>query len=253
MTEIYHAGALEVRTFENRVTMGQAAADAIALAVAEMLNEKEEINMLFAAAPSQEEFLAGFRQKNNLPWERIHAFHMDEYIGLSPEAPQSFGTFLRERLFEKLPFKTVNYLNGNSADPEEECARYARLLEENEIDIVCMGIGENGHLAFNDPPVADFEDKFMVKIVELDDVCRQQQVNDGCFASKSEVPLKAITLTIPALLKSRKIFAIVPGITKAGAVYHTLKSKVSTNVPSTILRTRQNAVLFIDKNSASLL
>lgn len=249
----FKSGNLEVRRLNNRSAMGQAAADTVALAVAEMLYEKEEVNMVFAAAPSQEEFLAAFQQKSYLAWDRINAFHMDEYIGLAPDAPQRFGVFLRDRLFEKQPFKSVNYINGTAADTGEECARYTRLLEENKIDIVCMGIGENGHLAFNDPPVADFEDPFTVKVVELDDVCRQQQVNDGCFASKSQVPVQAITLTIPALLNARRLFVIVPGPTKAQAVYNTLYCDISTQVPSTILRNQPHALLFTDQHSGALL
>lgn len=253
MLKTFKAGHLEIRQYDNRQIMGQAAADTVALAVAELLSQKEEVNILFAAAPSQNEFLSELQQKRYLAWDRINAFHMDEYIGLAPEAPQGFGVFLRDRLFDRRPFKSIYYLNGNAPDPEEECRRYARLLTEKETDIVCLGIGENGHLAFNDPPVADFEDKSMVKVVELDDVCRQQQVNDGCFALKSQVPVRALTLTIPALLKARKIFVIVPGPTKAQAIYNTVNCPVSTQVPSTILRNQRNAVLFIDKNSGSLL
>ena len=147
----------------------------------------------------------------------------------------------------------MHYINGNASNPEEECSRYAALLEANPVDLVCMGIGENTHIAFNDPHVADFNDPLMVKLVELDEVSRMQQVHDGCFASIEEVPRMAITLTIPALLKAASIVCVVPGINKAQAVYHTINSPVSALYPSTALRQHENASLYLDVNSASLL
>ncbi|RZJ88243.1 MAG: glucosamine-6-phosphate deaminase, partial [Chryseobacterium sp.] len=177
----------------------------------------------------------------------------DEYIGLAADAPQGFGNFLRHRLFDKFNFKSVNYLNGNADDISAECERYTTLLTQNKVDIVCMGIGENGHLAFNDPPVADFEDKDTVKVVKLDEVCRQQQVNDGCFATLDEVPRRALTLTIPALLSAIYINCVVPGPTKAIAVANTLNSQISTENPATILRKHVKTVLFLDGDSSKLL
>lgn len=135
---------------------------------------------------------------------------MDEYIGIHAEAPQSFGNFLRQRIFDKVPFKTVNYLNGQAENLEEECKRYSELLLRHPVDIVCLGIGENGHIAFNDPDVANFNDSQLVKVVELDPICRQQQVNEKCFETFDLVPAKALTLTIPALLKADWMFCIVP-------------------------------------------
>ena len=175
---------------------------------------------------------------------------MDEYRGLPPAHPQRFGIFLRERIFSKLPFKQVYYLNEGGSDEREEGARYATLLEQHKTDITCMGIGENTHLAFNDPHVARFHDPELVKIVDLDAACKQQQVNDGCFASTAEVPSYAYTLTIPALLRASHVFCMVPGRNKAQAVLHTLTAAVSEWYPSTCLREHRNAVLFLDEDSA---
>ena len=243
---------IDVRIYEERKSMGAAAAEKFAKEVAAILKTKEQISVVFAAAPSQNEFLAALDYEN-LDWSRINAFHMDEYISLAADAPQGFGNFLRHRLFDKFNFKSVNYLNGNAHDINAECERYTTLLNQNKVDIVCMGIGENGHLAFNDPPVADFEDKHTVKVVELDEICRQQQVNDGCFANINEVPKRALTLTIPTLLSATYINCVVPGPTKAEAVKNTLQAEITTKNPATILRTHSNAVLFLDSDSSSLI
>lgn len=241
---------LDVKVFETRKEMGEAAAKLAAEKINELLSQKEEVNMIFAAAPSQNEFIESLIQKE-INWSRINAFHMDEYIGLEAGAPQAFGNFLKEKIFGKVPFKSINYLNGNTTNPEEECKRYAGLLKEYPTDIVCMGIGENGHIAFNDPPVADFNDPKLVKIVALDNECRQQQVNDGCFANFDAVPTHALTLTVPALMSGKYVYCVVPGELKATAVYNTLNQKQSEEYPSTILRSHPNAILYLDKKSSS--
>jgi glucosamine-6-phosphate deaminase len=241
---------LKVRIFETRSLMGIAAAEALSQRIRELLETKEFVNIIFAAAPSQNEFLAELKEKD-VDWNQINAFHMDEYVGLNRDAPQGFGNFLKERLFEKVPLREVHYLNGNATDLEQECKRYAELLDKNPTDIVCLGIGENTHLAFNDPHVADFNDPKIVKLVDLDEKCRLQQVNDGCFSTLDEVPTHALTITIPALFKADYAYAVVPGELKANAIYHTLNSKMDENYPSTILRKHKNAVLFIDEGSAT--
>jgi len=175
---------------------------------------------------------------------------MDEYIGLDEHAPQSFARYLKEHLFDKIPFKSIHYLRGNGEDLAVECRRYAALLKQLPPDIVCMGIGENNHIAFNDPPVADFNDPEMVKVVVLDADCRQQQVNDGCFASIAVVPERALTLTISALVQGRHIVCIVPGERKANAVYHTLHSPITEQYPSTILRQHHAVEMFLDRDSS---
>jgi glucosamine-6-phosphate deaminase len=187
---------IHVRIFDTRDELGKAAAMAVAETIRQLLATRPVINMVFAAAPSQNEFLAALIGQP-LDWDRINAFHMDEYLGLGPDAPQSFGYYLRTHLFEKVPFQSVHLFNGLAAHPQAECQRYAALLEAHPTDILCLGIGENNHLAFNDPPVADFHDPAAVKIVSLDADCRQQQVNDGCFPTLADVPKQALTITIP--------------------------------------------------------
>jgi glucosamine-6-phosphate deaminase len=246
---------LKVKIFENRSLMGAAAAEAVSEKISELLKTKKYVNIVFAAAPSQNDFLASLTQ-SEVAWNRINAFHMDEYVGLDKDAPQLFGNYLRERLFGKVAFREVYYINGNADNAERECKRYSELLERYPTDIVILGIGENTHIAFNDPHVADFDDPKIVKIVDLDEKNRMQQVdpNDNiCFKTIEEVPTHAITLTVPALFKADYAYAIVPGEKKAGAIYHTLHSEVQENYPSTILRRHKNAVLYIDEKSAGKL
>ncbi len=245
--------SLETKVYETREEMGKAAAEAAASAVAALLEKQELVRMIFAAAPSQNEFLKYFMQDERVDFQRIVAFHMDEYVGLSSEAPQGFGNFLRDRLFGLVPFKAVYYINGNAEDMDAECVRYKKLLEEAPIDIVCMGIGENGHIAFNDPHVADLKDSKSVKLVELDDVCRMQQVHDGCFAKIEDVPKQAVTLTVPRLIHAGQHFCIVPAKTKSWAVKESLYGPLSAECPATTLRICKNAKLYLDKDSAELL
>ncbi len=178
---------------------------------------------------------------------------MDEYIGLSTDAAQGFGNFLNEKLFKMVKFKSVTFINGQNCNLQEECERYANLLNQQKIDIVCMGIGENAHIAFNDPHVAFFDDKEAVKIVALDETCRNQQVNDGCFSSLEQVPTHAITLTIPMLISADYIYCMVPAKTKAAAVKNVVTQEVSEQCPSSILRRCNQAIMYIDKDSGSLL
>ncbi len=255
MTRILNLQQLRVKISDTRAEMGCGAADDIAEAIREVLSHKEVCNMIFAAAPSQNEMLAALAAQPDIEWERVNAFHMDEYIGLAPDAPQGFANFLREALFDKVPFRSVNCLDGAAAtaDAAGECARYSALLCREPVDITCMGIGENGHIAFNDPPVADFDDPELVKLVALDEVCRSQQVHDGCFASLDEVPTHALTLTVPALMNAARVFCVVPAATKAGAVRDTMLGEVSTACPASILRRHKDATLYLDQDSASLL
>lgn len=243
---------LRVLVFENRRQMGQAAARDVAATITELLGKQDFVNMIFAAAPSQNEFLEALIAAQGIDWQRINAFHMDEYIGLPENDARLFASFLQEKIFGRLPFHTINYIDGNAADSQAECLRYAELLQQYPPDIVCMGIGENGHLAFNDPPVADFNDPEAVKVVTLDAACRQQQVNDGCFGTITEVPVSAITLTIPALLSAKYSYCMVPGEKKAQAVYNTLHREIIERYPSTILRRHPAAVLYLDTNSSAL-
>lgn len=248
----FSADQLKVRLYETRDEMGADAAAMAANTIRGLLAKQENVNIIFAAAASQNEFLQALISED-IDWARINAFHMDEYIGLPAGATQRFGHFLDERLFKKVPFRNVFYLDGGAANIEVECKRYADLLKQYPVDITCMGIGENAHLAFNDPHVADFNDTSDVKVVDLDEACKQQQVNEGCFPEVKMVPGDALTLTIPALLRAPYIFCIVPGASKAMAVYHTLNNAIEEKYPSTILRTHPNTYLFIEKESAGAL
>ena len=244
---------LQVEIYENRTLMGEAAARDIKAKIAELLSQKSEINMIFAAAPSQNDVLKALVEDKEIEWNRVNAYHMDEYIGLDKDAPQGFGNFLKAHIFGLVPFKSVNYIDITTTNPDEEANRYGKLLQENPTDIVIMGIGENGHIAFNDPPVADFEDEKWVKAVKLDEICRQQQVNDGCFASIDKVPTHAMTLTVPMLIKAPYLFCIVPAPTKAKAVYETLNGSIDEHCPASILRKHFNAKLYLDNESSKLL
>ena len=249
----FNKDLLKVNVYDSREEMGAAAAADVKAAILRALDKKKTINMIFAAAPSQNEVLANLATDKEIPWGRVNAFHMDEYIGLDKNAPQGFGNFLRDHIFGIAPFASVNYIRIDAPDADEECERYSKLLRENPVDIVVLGIGENGHIAFNDPPFADFKDTKLVKTVKLDEVCRNQQVNDGCFASIDDVPTHALTLTVPALMSGSELYCIVPAKTKAKAVYETVNGEVGEACPASVLRTHKNATLYLDPDSASLL
>jgi glucosamine-6-phosphate deaminase len=241
---------LSVKVYATRDDMGRAAACDVAERMQQLLATQARVRMVFAAAPSQNEFLATLSTLSGLDWSRVEAFHMDEYLGLPPGASQGFGLFLRERLFARVKPGRVEYIDG-AADPQDECTRYGALVQERPVDIVCAGVGENGHMAFNDPPVADFADPYTVKVVTLDEVCRMQQVHDGAFPSFDAVPQSALTLTIPALMSARWLYSIVPGPTKTVAVRKTLQDPIATACPATIMRHHPCAVLYLDRDSAA--
>ena len=249
----YKVDKLTVEIYENRTLMGEASARDIKAKIAELLKEKAEINMIFAAAPSQNDVLKALVEDKEIEWNRVNAYHMDEYIGLDKNAPQGFGNFLKAHIFGLVPFKSVNYIDITTTNPDSEAERYGKLLLDNPTDIVIMGIGENGHIAFNDPPVANFKDEKVVKPVKLDEICRQQQVNDGCFKSIDDVPTHAMTLTVPTLVKAPYLFCIVPAPTKANAVYETLNGSIDEHCPASILRLQDNAILYLDDQSSKLI
>lgn len=244
---------LNVKIWPTREEMGAAAAADASALIQKLQKQKEHLNLVFAAAPSQNEFLKALSQDSRIDFSRITAYHMDEYIGLPADAPQGFGNFLKAHIFGLCPFAEVHYINGGNPDPEKECLRYSELLSKVHIDVVLMGIGENGHIAFNDPSIADFHDPKMVKVVTLEQVCRQQQVNDGCFEKLEQVPEQAITLTVPTLMNADYHFCMVPSKLKAKAVHSTLEGPISETCPASILRTAPNACLYLDQESASLL
>jgi len=242
------ADKLRVEVYATREEMGRAASERAAALLRKLLAEKDEVNVIFAAAPSQNEVLAGLCAAEGIDWKRVNAFHMDEYIGLPADAPQAFGNFLEEHIFGKVPFKKVYRLDGNR-EAGEECRRYGALLEAYPVDLVCLGIGENGHVAFNDPGVAKFDDSVLVKVAKLDEVCREQQVHDGCFGSLCEVPTHALTLTVPALMKGKYLVCTVPAATKKDAVTKTVHGEITELVPATAMRLHEDAVLYADAAS----
>lgn len=246
-------GQMQVYIAESRAQMGEISGHDVAAMLKTLLAIKDEINVMFAAAPSQNDVLATLVSDKEIAWDRVNAFHMDEYIGLSKTAPQGFGNFLRERVFSKADFKTVNYINPEATDPQAEADRYEALLKEFPMDVCILGIGENGHVAFNDPGEADFNDSRLVKVVKLDERCRQQQVNDGCFATIDDVPKTAMTVTVPGLLRAKAMFCIVPTTNKAEAVKNTVKGEINDMCPASILRTKAGAKLYLDPDAASLL
>lgn len=248
----FQVDSLQVYVFESRTDMGTAAYECYKKNIMQ-LSANEIIRAIFAAAHSQSDFYEALINDSKINFNRIDAFHMDEYMGLGKDAPQNFGNFLKRAIFSKKPFHQVNYVQSDAIDINAECMRYEKLLREAPLDIVSLGIGENGHLAFNDPHEAKFDDKQWVRQTSLDNVSRQQQVNDGEFTHIDQVPKQALTLTIPALMSCKYVVGIVPTNRKAQAVYNALYGPITEKCPASILRTHKNAALFLDKDAAELL
>jgi glucosamine-6-phosphate deaminase len=254
--DYFVADRLAVEVHPSRANLGSAAARTVAAYLHDVLGRQAEARVIFACAPSQDEFLAhliaaGAVETTGIDWSRVTAFHMDDYVGLPATHPQSFRHYLREHLLQHAAGIKFSPLPAENPDIECTCATYAALLAAQPIDLICLGIGENGHIAFNDPPVADFEDDVLVKPVTLDDACRRQQVNDGCFVTFADVPLRALTLTIPVFRRARRLSIHVPGSRKARAIRTTLQAPISTDCPASILRLHPNATLYLDRDSAA--
>jgi glucosamine-6-phosphate deaminase len=240
---------LSVRGFCTRQEMGAAAAADIAQALRDRLGAQQRVRMLFASAPSQHEMQQALLTQPGVDWTRVVAFHLDEYIGLPSGAPQRFGISLSDALFRHLPFVAVHLIEPEG-DPALAAERYAKLLSVAPIDIVCLGVGVNGHLAFNDPPEADFADPLAVKVVRLDPTARRQQVDDGCFASLDAVPTHAITVTIPTIMSADELFCVVPGRQKRDAVRQVLDGPISPACPGSVLRLHPDCTLYLDSGSS---
>jgi glucosamine-6-phosphate deaminase len=244
-------GNAKVEIYPDAVSMGKAAARAVAEAIKEIEKHHGTINVIFATGASQIDMLDALTKMKDLPWNKMRGFHMDEYIGLPIQHPASFRGYLREKLTGKVPLKEFNEVDGTTSDPEEFSLKYAAMLRAGEPQLCLMGIGENGHLAFNDPGAADFNDPADVKVVQLDLMCREQQAAEGWFASAAEVPERAITITIPALLRVPRLIVSVPGSRKAHIVRRSLSEAISTDCPATILRTHPDATIYLDDASAA--
>lgn len=245
------AGEMDVAVFGDIGDMGKAAAAHAADVLKRAVAVNGSARVIVATGNSQVPFVEALKEHKDVPWQKITAFHMDEYLGISADHPASFRRWIRERIEKTFSPKEVHYLNGEAEDPEAECRRYTDLLKAAPIDLVCMGIGENGHIAFNDPHVANFEDPVFAKVVELDEACRNQQVGEGHFPSMDAVPTHALSLTIPALLSPNVLQVVVPEKRKAEAVKNTIEGPIATSCPASILRTTSKAKMFLDPESAS--
>ncbi len=246
--------SLKAAVYANRQEMGKAAALYVIDYLKELQKSRDEIRIVVGSAPSQDEFYEHLSSlSEDIDWGKVVVFHMDEYVGLSADHPASFRAYQHQHFVSKVPLKAFHEIRGEASDSEAECQRLCALLSEAPIDLACCGIGENGHLAFNDPPVADFNDPVEAKVVELDDICRQQQVNDGCFPSFDAVPTHAITLTLKVFKNAAMLSGVVPASSKAEAVAATLRGPISTDCPASLMRQHPNARLFLEPDSAKLL
>jgi glucosamine-6-phosphate deaminase len=253
MSRDFTADELSVRVFGDVQSLALAAASDAATAIRSAIDERGDANIMLATGNSQLVFLAELIEHSEVDWSRVTAFHMDEYVDLPASHPASFRRYMREKVAATIPVKEFHYLAGDIGDAPAEADRYAALLRAHPLDLCVCGIGENGHLAFNDPPVADFDDPADVKVVALDAASRRQQVAEGHFATIDDVPTHAITVTIPALVRARRVLAIVPETRKAVPVRDALQGPISTACPASYLRRQRHATLYLDADSASLL
>lgn len=243
---------LSVHVFHDREEMGKAAAHSAAEKINQIIQKNGVANIIFAAAPSQNEVLK-YLQREDIDWTKVRAFHQDEYVGIDASEPAGFGNFLRRAIYDHVPLKECYYLLCREEDVPQKCKEYEMLLKTYSPDLIFLGIGENGHLAFNDPTTADFQDPETVKVVELEDICRRQQVHDGCFPRVEDVPRRAVTMTMSAIQSVPQMICCVPAQRKANAVKNALYGPVSVSCPASMLRRHPEAELYLDVNSASLI
>ncbi|PTY00381.1 6-phosphogluconolactonase [Opitutus sp. ER46] len=248
---------LAVERHPHRSAMGRAAARAVAAYLCDTINRHGRARIVFGCAPSQDDFLAALVDPAlcgaEIDWRKVTAFHMDDYVGLPGSHPASFRSYLQRHLLSKVPVGTFHPITAEAADGATVCRTYAAALREQPIDLICLGIGENGHIAFNDPPVADFDDPALIKVVELDHACRTQQVNDGCFPNLAAVPPSAYTLTVPVFRTARRLSVVVPGPRKAAAARAALRDPIGPGCPASVLRLHPSATLYLDADSAAQL
>ena len=245
----FYKDKLKIEIFRTSEDMGKDAASFVAGKLNQAINDKGFANLIIGTGASQYPLLE-FLIKMEIDWTKITIFHLDEYIGISDQHPASFRKFLKNHVADKVNPKDVHYLKGDADDIEAEIKRYKKLLKDNPVDVACIGIGENGHIAFNDPSVADFSDPEYLKVVEMDEACRMQQVGEGWFPTINHVPVKAVTLTVSAIMDCKVLCCTVPDERKSEAVYKTLNGKIDTSCPASILRKHNNAVLFLDSFAA---
>jgi glucosamine-6-phosphate deaminase len=250
LVSAFRVDELDVRVLATEKELGEAAADDAAAVIRAAVAQRGRVNAMFATGNSQFAFLDALTARSDVPWDRLTGFHMDEYMGMDDTHPASFARYMRERIVDVVHPAAFHYVDGTN-DATAECARYAKLLHEHPLDLCCLGVGENGHLAFNDPPFADFDDPEDVKAIELDEASRRQQVGEGHFDGLDDVPRTAITVTIPALLRATRVLAIVPEARKANAVRRALEEPIATSCPASVLRRASHATLYLDLASAS--
>jgi glucosamine-6-phosphate deaminase len=243
---------MDIRIFDTKQDLGRAAAERAAAAIDEALAQGGRARVIAATGASQFEFLDALTAVPGVDWARVEMFHLDEYVGLPDTHPASFRRYLRERIVERVHPGTFHFLAGDAPDVAAECRRVGALLQQAAIDVAFVGIGENGHLAFNDPP-ADFRTEEPYLVVELDEACRRQQLGEGWFATLDDVPRRAISMSIRQILKAREILCVVPDARKARAVRACLEGEVSPLHPSSVLQTHERTTVYLDRDSAALL
>jgi len=247
----FKVGTLAVEVYEDRNALGLAAATVAADRLRELAKQHESVPVIFATGDSQRATLHALAAMPDVPWGQIIGFRMDEYVGLPADHPASFSLYMRQNLTSRVHLGHMFEIDGSEANVQKTCRDYAELLRAHSPLLCLLGIGENGHLAFNDPAEALFDDPVDVKQVTLDLVCRQQQVNEGAFSTVAEMPERAITITVPALFRVPELFLSTPGPRKAQIVKRALYDPISTACPATILRRHSNATLFLDRDSAA--
>jgi glucosamine-6-phosphate deaminase len=245
------AGTIRLQVYPNRKSAGVAAARAAADELLRLDEAGKDIGVIFATGASQFDTLEALTSLSGLPWGHVVGFHLDEYIGLDENHPASFRRYLREKLTHRVPMRTFFEIDGAADNLDAVCREYVHTLRSVNPQICLLGIGENGHLAFNDPAEADFDDPQAMKVVHLDRACRQQQAAEGWFQTWEEVPERALTLTIPTLFRVPKLIVSVPGSRKAEAIRRTLYDPITTSCPSTLLRTHPDVTIYLDTDSAA--
>jgi glucosamine-6-phosphate deaminase len=249
----FEAGTARVLVFDSIASSAAAAASHAANLITDAVRKKGTARIIAATGNSQKAFIDQLVEEKDVPWNRVTLFHMDEYVGISDQHPASFRLWIRTRIEQAVHPNEAHYINGDVADVDTEAERYAKLLLSDEIDVAFVGIGENGHIAFNDPPVADFNDPKTVKCVHLDQACKRQQAGEGHFQNIDAVPDEALTITCPGLFRAKAWVTVVPDERKAEAVKGALEGPISTSCPASIIRTHPNATIFLDRSSASML
>jgi len=247
----FQKGLLNVKVYDNKEDMGEGAASFVSEELQKAIHERGKANLILATGASQFSFLDALKKHKEIEWSKVTAFHQDEYVGISEEHPASFRKYLKDRILNFVHPAKQYLIEGDAKDLKEMMRKYEELLKANPVDVICLGIGENGHIAFNDPAVADFNDSYWVKVVKLDNKCRNQQVGEGWFKTMDEVPEEAVSLTIPGIMNCKAISCVVPDSRKATAVRDAIYGEISTKCPASILREHPNVKLFLDSLSAS--